>query len=145
VRTSTVAQYERQYFNNRDRGDLRVQTDKEAESVRASFLDVSIDFWRLTNTVSRLLGKLDATDQPRLESQLRYFARRLEQNLSAHGLRLVTFDGSGADPGLPVTIVNREDFESGEDLLIAQTLEPAVVGEHGVERLGSAMARKRSE
>jgi hypothetical protein len=108
----------------------------------ALFVNLAVEAWRFARVFARAVSRLEVTDQSKYIGQQRYFLQRLEQALEAVELRLVGFDGSRFDPGLPITAVNLSDFGPDDELVIDQTLEPAVLGPNGVVRMGSAMLRK---
>lgn len=105
-------------------------------------ISVAVEGWRLARVYARAVSKLDAQDQIRYVSQHRYFMQQLEQHLMTAGLRLVAFDEHPYDPGLPLSVLNLDEFSSETALVIEQTVEPVVMGPAGVLRMGSAIAKR---
>lgn len=66
-------------------------------------------------------------DRNRIASQIRYSEIQLKSIAAEAGLTLVTFDGEEYGPGCPASADNLEDFVSEDGLVVAKTLEPAVV------------------
>lgn len=112
------------------------------EDLVNSLIDVSVESWRFTRLFSRILGKLDAGDGNRYFSQLRYFIKRLEDNLKIAQLQLVNIEGQLYDPGMAATALNIGDFGPDDRLLVDQMIEPIIIGPEGLVRMGTVMLRK---
>lgn len=95
---------------------------------------------------ARRLHKLTLESAPtRLErerAQLSYSERRIQDTLTALGLRLVTYDGSEFSAQLPSEPVNPEDFTSEEGLLVSETLEPTILHQGKVILRGRVVLAK---
>ena len=87
-------------------------------------------------------GKLDAGEAGRYVNQLRYFQKKVEQNLDAAGLKLVNVEGHVFDPGMAASPLNIEDFGPEEALLVDQMVEPIIMGPDGLKKQGTVMLRK---
>lgn len=115
-------------------GPLTVSTD--------TLVSLAVEGWRFARVYARAVSKLEAHDQTRYVSQHRYFLQQLEQHLGTAGLRFVAFDEHPYDPGLPLSVLNLDEFSPGTSLVIEQTVEPVVMGPTGVVRMGSAMVKR---
>jgi hypothetical protein len=107
-----------------------------------SLLDVAVETWRLSRLFARVVTKLDAGEQGRYVSQLRYFQKKVDDHLEAVGYKLVSLEGQPFDAGLAASAVNIADFGPDEDLLIDQMVEPIVMGTAGLKRQGTVIVRK---
>jgi hypothetical protein len=105
-------------------------------------LDVAVETWRLSRLFARVVTKLDAGEQGRYVSQLRYFQKKVDDHLEAVGYKLVSLEGQPFDAGLAASAVNIADFGPDEDLLIDQMVEPIVMGTAGLKRQGTVIVRK---
>jgi hypothetical protein len=112
------------------------------EDLIKSLIDISVESWRFTRLFVRLLGKLDAGDGTRYSNQLRYFIKRLEENLEIAKIRLVNIEGQPYDPGSAATALNIGDFGPDDRLLVDQMIEPIIMGPDGLIRMGTVMLRK---
>ena len=54
-----------------------------SETFRQSLIEIVIESWRFSRMFARMLGKLDAGEASRYVSQLRYFQKKLGENLDA--------------------------------------------------------------
>jgi hypothetical protein len=112
------------------------------DPVKNAFLSLAVEGWRFTRAYLRLIAKLDAGDQNRFASQYRYFQKQLEDKLSLVGFRLVNIEGLPFDPGMAATAINLGDFLSEDKLIVDQMLEPIIMSENGVVKMGTVVLRK---
>ena len=119
-------------------------SDATPDRFEGPFLDTIIESWRFSRIFARALSRLDAGDASRYFSQLRFFTKRLEELLSATGLKLVNLEGQQYDAGMAATPINIGDFASDEPLFVEQMLEPVILGENGIIRTGT-VTLKRSQ
>jgi len=104
---------------------------------------LAIEYWRLLKAFEKSCGAgRGASNQE--AAQARYAASKLASILSDIDMRLVTFDGERFEPGLPVSAINADEFESDNDLVIAATIEPAVIVRGNVKITGRVLLEQRS-
>lgn len=122
--------------------------DKNSDSVTQfevltnSLLSLAVEAWRFSRIYERLLSKLDAGEQKRFLSQFRYLQKQLEDNLSDAGYRLQNLEGQAFDPGIAATAVNQSDFLPEDALVVEQMLEPVILNENGIVKMGKVLLRK---
>ena len=116
--------------------------DTGSDPAKSALLSLAIEGWRFTRVYLRLVSKLDAGDQNRFVSQYRYFQKQLEDNLNTIGLRLVNIEGLPFDPGMAATAINVSDFLAEDRLIVDQMLEPIIMSEIGVIKMGTVLLRK---
>jgi len=119
-----------------------VRRDDGENAERKVLIDISIEGWRFTKVFSRLLDKLDASDVTRYANQARYFQKKIDDGLSAFGLRILTLEGQPYDPGMAVSALNIGDFGPDDFLVVDQMVEPIVIGPEGLVRGGTVMLAK---
>jgi hypothetical protein len=108
----------------------------------ASLIELAVEGWRFARVFARALGKLDAGEANRYANQLRYFCRKIEASLVPYGLVLVNIEGHKFDTGMAVSAVNLGDFESADDLVVEQMIEPIIMGQNGLRKPGVVLLRK---
>lgn len=116
--------------------------DISSEPAKNALLSLAVEGWRFTRSYLRLISKLDAGDQNRFASQYRYFQKQLEDKLGDVGLRLVNIEGRPFDPGMAATAINISDFLTGDRLIVDQMLEPIIMSETGIVKMGTVLLRK---
>lgn len=107
-----------------------------------SLLEVAIESWRLARVFSRLIVKLDAGEGSRYASQVRYFQKKVAENLEACGFTVVDLEGQLFDPGMAASALNIADFGPDDALVVDQMIEPIIVGPEGLKRTGTVMLRR---
>lgn len=113
------------------------ETDLEKALVR-----VASESWRLLKTVQRVQLALDADPQRRLAGRISFFERTLQEELDGIGLKLVDFTGQRFGPEIAASAINAEEFDASDELIVDQTVEPAVVGPDGLIRSGTVILRR---
>lgn len=103
--------------------------------------ELSIEFWKLHGASERILTELPVERAGKVAAQLRYSKGQLDRLLQDGGLRLVQFDGEPFTAELPVTAVNAADMDGTANPIIEKTLEPAVVAEGSIVRVGKVILR----
>lgn len=68
------------------------QTNQEHDRLEQSLIEVAVESWRFSRLFGKVVNKLDAGEAGRYLSQLRYFQKKVEDNLASSGLRLVNVD-----------------------------------------------------
>jgi len=106
---------------------------------------MAVEGYRFGRLFVRVVSKLDAGEAGRYVSQLRYFQKRLEDNLAQAGLNLVNLEGHAYDSGMAVTALNVGDFGPDDQLIIDHMVEPVIMGPDGLRRAGVVMLKKVSQ
>lgn len=114
----------------------------EDNSAEMPLIDMALESWRFCRLFSRVVGKLDAGETGRYLNQLRYFQKKVEDNLGAIGLRFVNLEGQIYAPGMAASALNIADFGPEDILVVDQMLEPIVMGPHGLRKQGSVMLKR---
>lgn len=118
------------------------EQDGARENLEQSLIDIAVESWRFSRLFSRVVNKLDAGEAGRYINQLRYFQKKVEENLDASGLKLVNVEGQPFDPGMAASALNIEDFGPDDQLLVDQMVEPIIMGPDGLKKQGTVMLRK---
>jgi hypothetical protein len=103
-----------------------------------SVIDMAVEGWRFSRLFSRVISKLDAGEA----NQLRYFQKRIEENLERLDMKLVNVEGQVFDQGMAATALNIADFSAEDMLIINQMIEPIIMGPEGLKRQGTVMVGK---
>lgn len=107
-----------------------------------SLIDIAVESWRFTRLFARVINKLDAGEAGRYLSQMRYFQKKVEENLDASGLKFVNVEGQAFDPGMAASALNIGDFEPDDILFVDQMVEPIIMCTEGLKKQGTVMLRK---
>jgi hypothetical protein len=108
-------------------------------------INICVEGWRFAKLFTRVVNKLDAAEQAKYLSKVRYFMKQVEDTLNLIGISLVSLEGQPFEPGLPVNAINIGDFADNSYLVVDQMLEPVVMGPSGLIRMGSVLLRKADQ
>jgi hypothetical protein len=115
--------------------------DAEAPAQMA-LAELAVESWRFARDYRRIVAKLDANEQARFANKLRYYEQRLHACLEAGGLKLISLEGQPFEIGMAAQALNLDEFSPAERLIVAQMLEPVIMGTGGIIRMGKLMVRK---
>lgn len=118
------------------------QTNEDKDHFEHSLIEVAVESWRFSRLFGKVVNKLDAGEASRYLSQLRYFQKKVEDNLALSGLRLVNVEGHPYDAGMAASALNLGDFGPDDVLLVDQMLEPIIMGADGLRKQGTVMLKK---
>lgn len=118
------------------------QQNESNEKMEQSLIDIAVESWRFSRLFGRVVSKLDAGESGRYINQLRYFQKKVEENLDTNGLKLVNVEGQPYDVGMAASALNLGDFGQDDVLLVDQMVEPIIMGPTGLRRQGTVMLRK---
>jgi hypothetical protein len=118
------------------------QTTTTPEAMRQAVISMGIESWRFGRVFDRLLTKLDAGEQNRYKSQFRWFIKKVEEALEQADLRIVNVEGHPFDPGMAATPLNIDEFDSKDNLMVDQMLEPIIMGKEGLVKTGTVILTK---
>ncbi len=111
-------------------------------SNEGQFVKLAVEFWKLIRAYERSLPLLPPDHQNRAQAQLRFSTNQLKSLLDEAKITLVTFEGKTFEPNLPVSAVNVDDFENSDNLIVAQSIEPAIVHDGKVLLMGRVVLAK---
>lgn len=104
--------------------------------------NVASHSWRMSRLARRAIEKLPPQDGSRLANQLRFADRQISDELATVGVQVVDLEGERFDAGMAVTSLNASDFAASDDLVVAQMIEPIVLGPSGLLKYGVVMLGK---
>lgn len=104
-----------------------------------------VEYWKLMQASLRAADQLPEKDGKRLIAQVKFSDLQLKTISGRLGLNLVSFDGEAFLVGMPASADNGEDFGEDDELVVAKTLEPAVVREMKVVHKGRVLVARRSD
>lgn len=119
-----------------------IENAAQAEQIEKSLVDIAAESWRFSRLFGKAVSKLDAGESGRYINQLRYFQKKVEENLASIGLTMVNVEGQPYDVGMAVSALNLGDFGPDDLLLVDQMLEPIIMGPNGLRKQGTVMLRK---
>lgn len=104
-----------------------------------------VEYWKLMQASLRAVDQLPEKDGRRLVAQVKFSDLQLKTISGRLGLDLVSFDGEAFLVGMPASADNGEDFGVDDELVVAKTIEPAVVRDMKVVHKGRVLVARRTD
>ena len=118
------------------------QADPGSHNIRDAVIDVALESWRMRGIMDKVLEKTDDEEQKRYRSRLLWYARKMDEALEKTNVRLVNVEGHPFIPGMAVTPLNIQDFDSNGDLIVDQMIEPIIMEDDSLVRMGTVTLRR---
>jgi hypothetical protein len=109
--------------------------DLNAETVA----ELCVEFWKLSNATKKAIERLSESESRRLKGQLNFSDRQLTLLVDQLGLKLIDFEAEVFHAGLAASADNAGDYPDETDLVVSKTLEPTVMADMKVIRLGRVL------
>ena len=109
------------------------------EQLINSIISIASELFRFKQVFSKAISKLDLDEQNKYNSQFTWFSKKVLKALDEAGLRIVDIVGQPYDPGMAVTPLNIEDFETDDVLCVVQMMEPIIMDDDKVVKTGTVI------
>lgn len=109
--------------------------DLNAETVA----QLCVEFWKLSNATKKAIARLPESERRRLKGQLDFSDRQLAMLVNQIGFKLVDFETEVFHAGLATSADNAGDYPDESDLMVSKTLEPTIMADMKVIRLGRVL------
>ena len=118
--------------------------ERMKDSVEASFkpetvAQLCVEYWKLSNATKKAIERLPESESRRLKGQLNFSDRQLAMLVDQLGFKLIDFEAEVFHAGLATSADNAGDFPDETDLIVSKTLEPTVMADMKVIRLGRVL------
>ena len=113
--------------------------NNELETMRENLITIGSEMFRFKRVFGKAISKLDVDEQGKYNSQFAWFTKKVTKALDDSGIRMVGLDGQLYDPGMAVTPLNIEEFETDDVLYVAQTMEPIIMQNDAVVKTGTVL------
>ena len=95
-----------------------------------------IEFWKLSKATRKAIDRLPDGDRRRLDGQLNFSNRQLSMLVEQLGFKLIEFEDEEFHTGLAASADNAGDYPDEAELKVTKTLEPTVMANLKIVRLG---------
>ena len=112
---------------------------EQVRELQDSLVAIASESFRFQQVYTKVLSKLDINEQAKYSSQFTWFTKKVTKALDEAGLKIVDVNGQLYDPGMAVTPLNIEDFETEDILFVAQTMEPIIMQDNAVIKTGTVI------
>ena len=115
------------------------QMKRQNETLTKSIGDIASELYRFRQVFSKAISKLDVDEQGKYMSQFAWFSKRVDKAVENAGLRILDIKGQLFDPGMAVTALNIEDFDTTDELYIEQMMEPIIMKGDRIQKTGTVI------
>lgn len=116
-----------------------MQMEPTLEQYRKSIIDIAVAAWRFQRVFYRAMRRLEAGESYKYMSQYSWFSKRVNSALEGAGLRIVNIEGQIYDPGMDTIPLNMENFLVDEPLYVEQMVEPIIMENEKVVKMGTVI------
>lgn len=116
--------------------------ENEEEKLTNSLVSIAIESWRLQSVFNKVLSKLDMDDRKKYQSQFLWFSKKVNNALNEAEIKTVNLEGQKYDPGMAVTALNCDEFDTDDELIVVQTIEPIVMKKDVLLKTGTVVLGK---
>ena len=116
---------------------------EEYEKLKNNLVSIASELFRFQRVFVKAIGKLEVDERTKYSSQYAWFSKKVLKALNDSGLRVISVDGQPYDPGMAVTPLNLEDFDTDDILYVEQTMEPIIMEGNTVIRTGTVLLRRK--
>lgn len=113
--------------------------NNELEIMRENLITIGSEMFRFKRVFTKAISKLEIEEQNKYNSQFTWFTKKVIKALDDSGIRMIGLDGQLYDPGMAVTPLNIEEFETDDVLYVAQTMEPIIMQNDVVVKTGTVL------
>ncbi len=98
--------------------------------------EIASEVWRFRRPFERAMRLLDDKSAQKTMSQYAWLAKSVEASLNTVGLRIINIEGQEYNTGMAVSALNLGDFEPNESLIVEQMIEPIIMIDDKVQKIG---------
>lgn len=112
------------------------------ENLQQAIIDMAVEAWRFRRVFDKAMSKLDAGDSTKYLGQFNWFIKKVDAALDTAGMRIVNVEGQLFDVGMAVTPLNIDEFGEDDTLYVHQMIEPIIMQDTAVVKIGSVILGK---
>ena len=118
----------------------------DAETLQLAIAEIAAESWRYECALRKVLKHMDVMEAERFLRQYEYFTSKVDRAVAMAGLKVLDLSTQLYNPGLPIQVMNLEEFDEEDELIINKVIEPVILLENRVVKTGVVMVdRVKSE
>lgn len=102
-----------------------------------ALVKLAIEYWRVARSYERNLANLPNSTSA--EATIRNSDKKFSAILAESGLKFISCERQEYSPNLPITVINRDEFTSNDNLIVTQMIEPTIMEGDKVINVGKAI------
>lgn len=108
-------------------------------TLKQAIIEMAVEAWRFRKVFDKAMSKLGGGESSRYIGQFNWFIKKVEHALHTAGMRIVDAEGQPYDVGMALSPLNIDDFAADEPLCVEQMIEPIIMDDEGVLKMGTAI------
>lgn len=117
----------------------------DTEKMQNSLITIGSELFRFQRVFEKAVSKLEMDERSKYISQYAWFSKKVIKALDEANLRILNIEGQSYDPGMAVTPLNIDDFEATDNLYVLQMIEPIIMQDDNVKKMGTAILGRCDE
>lgn len=113
--------------------------NSETDLLKANLISIATELFRFERVFEKAVRKLEFSEQAKYQSQFSWFKKKVDQALDDSGIKIVDLEGKLYDPGMAVTPLNIDEFVKEDQLYIVQTIEPIIMQNDTLYKMGTVV------
>lgn len=109
----------------------------DLEKLQGSLVGIASEMFRFQRVFEKAISKLDASEQSKYLSQFAWFTKKVTKAIEELNFRVLNMEGQLYDPGMAVTPLNIDEFDTEDTLYVKQMVEPIIMQGDTVYKTGT--------
>lgn len=109
---------------------------KDPAALQLAIAEIAAESWRFEQALRKVLQRMDAMEANRFSHQYGYFSSRVNRAVASAGLTVLNPAGQPYDVGLPLQVMNLDEFDEEDELIITRVIEPVILLDGRVIKTG---------
>ena len=114
-------------------------SEQDYTKLESSLISIASELFCFQRVFEKTVSKIEVDERGKYMSQFSWFSKKVTKALEEANLRLLNFEGQYYDPGMAVTPLNIDEFETEDKLYVAQTIEPVIMKQDIVMKTGTVI------
>ena len=114
-------------------------SEQDYTRLESSLIAIASELFRFQRVFEKAVSKIEVDDRGKYMSQFSWFSKKVTKAIEEANLKLLNLEGQLYDPGMAVTPLNLDDFDTEDKLYIAQTIEPVIMKQDKVIKTGTVI------
>lgn len=104
-----------------------------------SIVSIASELFRFQRVFEKAISKIEIEERRKYMSQFSWFSKKVLKAVEEANLKVLNPEGQLYDPGMAVTPLNIDDFETDDQLYVLQTIEPIIMQDDKVFKTGTVI------
>ena len=113
--------------------------DNDYAILQQSVVSIASELFRFQRVFEKAVSKIEIDDRGKYMSQFAWFSKKVLKAIEDADLKVINPEGQLYDPGMAVTPINIDDFETEDKLFVSQTIEPIIINDDKVIKTGTVI------